>query len=38
MKITKKIKDSLSLLEIEVLDHVIVGFDNYYSFADDGAL
>ena len=35
-KITKKVKDAGVMLEITVLDHIIVGDDQYYSFADDG--
>ncbi len=38
IKITRKLKDSGSLLEIAVLDHIIVALDTYYSFADDGTL
>jgi len=37
-KITRKIKDSGILLDIAVLDHIIVGRDSYYSFADDGMI
>ena len=37
-KITKKIVDGGKLLEIAVLDHIIVGNDTYYSFADEGCL
>ena len=37
-KITKKIKDAGVMLEVTVLDHLIIGDDSYYSFADDGAL
>lgn len=37
-KITRKIKDAGTLLEIAVLDHIIVGDDCYYSYADEGAL
>jgi DNA repair protein RadC len=37
-KITKKIKDCGILLDVAVLDHIIVGDDRYYSFADEGAL
>jgi len=36
--ITKKIKKGAELLNILLLDHVIVGETNYYSFADEGAL
>ena len=37
-KITRKIKDCGTMLDIAVLDHIIVGDDKYYSFADEGAL
>jgi len=37
-RITKKIVEAGLLLEVTVLDHLIVGEDNYYSFADAGAL
>ena len=37
-KITKKIKDCGSLLDVAVLDHIIVGDDRFYSFADEGTL
>ena len=37
-KITKKIKDAGTLLDIDVLDHLIVTAENYYSFADSGDL
>ena len=36
--ITKTIKDAGDLLRIELLDHVIITEDNYYSFADNGLL
>ena len=36
MKITKKIIEAGKLLEIAVLDHIIVGHDAFYSFADEG--
>jgi len=38
IRITKKIHDSGALLDIAVLDHIIIGGDQYYSFADDGAM
>jgi DNA repair protein RadC len=38
IQITKKIKESAKLLDVELLDHVIVGNTNYYSFADEGIL
>jgi len=37
-KITKKIKDCGLLLDVAVLDHIIVGDDRFYSFADEGNL
>jgi len=36
--LTKKIVSSGKLLDINVLDHIIVGNGKYYSFADDGNL
>lgn len=36
--ITKKIKESLALLDIELLDHLIIHHDQYYSFADNKLL
>lgn len=38
ISITKKMKEALKLFEIQVLDHVIIGDKNYYSFADDGII
>ncbi|MEI7662652.1 MAG: DNA repair protein RadC [Bacteroidota bacterium] len=38
IRITKKICDAGALLDVEVLDHLIIGEDSYYSFADEGAL
>jgi len=37
-RITKKIVNAGVLLEITVLDHIILANDQFYSFADDGAL
>jgi DNA repair protein RadC len=37
-KITKKIKECGILLDIAVLDHIIVGNERFYSFADEGTL
>jgi DNA repair protein RadC len=37
-KITKKIKDAGMMLDMAVLDHIIVGDEKYYSFADEGTL
>ena len=35
---TKRLVEGGKLLGIDVLDHIIVGHDGFYSFADDGAL
>jgi len=37
-KITKKIREAGLMLDIAVLDHLIIGDDKFYSFADEGAL
>lgn len=36
--LTKKIKEAASLMDINVLDHLILTKESYYSFADDGIL
>jgi DNA repair protein RadC len=36
--ITKKLKEALKTFEIALLDHLIIGDQKYYSFADDGIL
>jgi DNA repair protein RadC len=36
LQITEKIKKGLDLLDIQLLDHVILTKDNYYSLADNG--
>ena len=38
IKLTKKIKQAGELLDIKVIDHIIAGENNYYSFADEGLL
>ena len=38
IKLTQRVKEAGKLFEIPVLDHIIVGNDNYYSFADDQKL
>lgn len=38
IRLTEKIKHSGEFLDIKVLDHLIVGDENYYSFADEGKL
>ena len=35
-KFTKELSDAGKLMQIKVIDHVIVGDDKYYSFADEG--
>ena len=37
-KLTQRIVNSAELLEISVLDHIIVGQNNYFSFADEHEL
>lgn len=38
IRLTEKIKHSGEFLDIKVLDHLIVGDEKYYSFADEGKL
>ncbi|MEZ5014614.1 MAG: DNA repair protein RadC [Chitinophagales bacterium] len=38
ISLTKKVRDAATLLDITVLDHIIIGEKNYYSFADNGLL
>jgi DNA repair protein RadC len=35
IKITKKIKDSCAIMDIQLLDHLIIDPEDYYSFADN---
>jgi DNA repair protein RadC len=38
-KITKKIKDAASLLDLQLMDHLIITpKEGYYSFSDNGIL
>jgi DNA repair protein RadC len=37
-KITRKIKDAGNLMDIQLLDHLIITCEDYYSFADNGLL
>ena len=37
-ELTKKIKSAASYCDIQVLDHVIVSEEGYYSFADEGVI
>lgn len=36
--ITQKIKEAGNLLDVQLLDHLIIANDDYYSFADNGLL
>ena len=36
--VTKKVKEAATLLNITLLDHIIIGDGEYYSFADQGLL
>jgi DNA repair protein RadC len=38
INLTKRLKEAGKLFEINVLDHLIVGDNSYYSFADEGLL
>ena len=38
IQLTRKMKDAGALLDLPVLDHVIIGHDKYYSFADEGMM
>lgn len=37
-ELTRKIKQAGELIQITVIDHVIIGNEKYYSFADEGVL
>lgn len=37
-KITKKIKEAGNIMDIQLLDHLIISNEDYYSFADNGLL
>jgi len=36
--LTKKIVDAGKIMEVPVLDHIIVGDNDYFSFADEGLI
>jgi len=38
IRLTRKLKEAGSLLDIQVLDHLIIGDDKYYSFADENMI
>jgi DNA repair protein RadC len=37
-ELTKKLKNGSNLLEIQILDHIILTAESYFSFADEGVL
>ena len=37
-KFTQELCDAGKLMEVEVLDHIIIGGNQYYSFSDDGLI
>jgi DNA repair protein RadC len=37
-ELTKKIKEAARLFDINLLDHIIVSQDGYFSFADEGLI
>jgi len=38
IRLTEKVKQGGNVLDIKVLDHLIIGDGNYYSFADEGKM
>jgi len=38
IKLTKQLVKAASTVEISVLDHLIITFENYFSFADEGLI
>ena len=38
IKLTRKLKEAGDMLDLPVLDHLIIGDGNYYSFADEGIM
>ncbi len=36
--LTKKLREAGELMDISILDHLIIGADHYFSFADEGLL
>ena len=36
--VTKMLKDAGEIMGIELVDHIIIGDGNYYSFSDSGTL
>ena len=38
LSVTKKLKDACTIMEINLLDHVIITEDKYFSIADEGVI
>jgi len=38
ISLTKKLKEAGKVLEISLLDHLIIGRNNYFSFTDEGLI
>ena len=38
IKLTRKLRSAGEMLDLPVIDHIILGEENYYSFADEGKL
>ncbi len=38
VNLTKKIKEAGAIMDIQLMDHIIISNDDYYSFADEDAL
>ena len=38
IKLTKKLRNAGEMLDLPVIDHIIIGEENYYSFADENTL
>jgi len=38
IRLTKKIVDAGKIMEVPILDHIIVGDNDYFSFADEGLI
>jgi DNA repair protein RadC len=38
IQLTQKVKDAAKLMDIEVLDHMILSSNGYFSFTDDGIM
>ena len=38
IELTRKLRDGGRLLEVQLLDHIIITSEGYYSFADEGVL